>query len=167
MLPLEVPIFSPESAALAIAQHARRLEINRDKSYPEGGLTPTVAELRTTLSLSAANDDSTGSGRTAAAIRVMIRPRGPPPPPLPESGGQRQPDFVYTEAEFAGMVAAIGEFKTSGLMSVERGDGFVFGCLRGRRGEGEEGLEVDVPRNSELVKAAQPFPTVFHRAFVR
>lgn len=67
------------------------------------------------------------------------------------------------------MKSAIGAFTASGNMSLERGDGFVFGCLKeDERGiHGARGLVVDVVKNKELVELARPFPAVFHRAFVR
>lgn len=160
--PLEVPVFSPHSASRAVAQGAARVELNRAGSYPEGGLTPTVADLEALL----VTPSSSSSG---VPVRVMIRPRGPPPPSSQEGGV----DFVYTEAEFDEMKASILAFRNAaGLMRVERGDGFVFGCLRkGEKergeGDGEVALEVDVEGNKELVQLARPFPAVFHRAFVR
>lgn len=159
--PLEVPVFSPHSASRAVAQGAARVELNRAGSYPEGGLTPTVADLEALL----VTPSSSSSG---VPVRIMIRPRGPPPPSSQEGGV----DFVYTAAEFDEMKASILAFRNAaGLMRVDRGDGFVFGCLRkGEKekgeGDGEVALEVDVERNKELVQLARPFPAVFHRAFV-
>ncbi|MBD3583186.1 copper homeostasis protein CutC [Flavobacterium selenitireducens] len=69
-------------------------------------------------------------------IYVMIRPRGG--------------DFLYSDTEFAQMKSAISQFKTWA-------DGFVFGILT-------QGNQVDVKRNSELVKTAGK-PCTFHRAF--
>lgn len=168
MFPLEVPVFSPHSASRAIAQHAARVELNRGGSYPAGGLTPTVADLEALVV----------SGKVNPPIRVMIRPRGAPSLPLgqDQGQGQGQADFLYSEAEFAEMRAAIEEFKASGHMKLERGDGFVFGCLKVQKKaeeeekgmiNGERGLVVDVVKNRELVALAKPFPAVFHRAFVR
>lgn len=160
MFPLEVPVFSPHSASLALAQHASRVELNRDGSYPEGGLTPTIADLQ---SLTTSHKDV--SSPPQAAVRVMIRPRGPPPPQSPPA-----PDFLYSEAEFEEMKKAVGDFKASGCINVERGDGFVFGCLKEGKmgGNGGKGsvVVVDIARNTELVELAKPFPAVFHRAFV-
>jgi copper homeostasis protein len=60
------------------------------------------------------------------------------------------------------MEQSIQEFKSSGLLKAERGDGFVFGALR-NLGAGRAVL--DVERCKRLVLAARPFKTVFHRAF--
>lgn len=154
MFPLEVPVFSPRSASLAIAQHAARVELNRDGSYPEGGLTPTVADLEQLIATYKGT-----SCAAAAPIRIMIRPRGPP------AAAAAGPDFVYSDAEFAEMKAAIRAFRESGLMSLERGDGFVFGCVR-ELSAGAAVVVVDIGRNRELGALARPFPSVFHRAFV-
>lgn len=71
-------------------------------------------------------------------IYVMIRPRGG--------------DFFYSAAEFEQMKHAIGRALAVGM------DGVVFGMLT-RDGH------VDVERNAELAKLAQPLPVTFHRAF--
>jgi copper homeostasis protein len=60
------------------------------------------------------------------------------------------------------MSSAITEFKKTGLLDANRGDGFVLGILKTSPG-GD--LEVDTVRNAELVKLASPFKCVFHRAF--
>jgi copper homeostasis protein len=64
----------------------------------------------------------------------------------------REGDFVYSKEEFAQMSASIQAVRDAGL------DGVVLGILR-RDGR------VDVERTSELVRAAAPLPTTFHRAF--
>lgn len=155
MLPLEVPVFSPPSAAAALLAGAHRLELNRAGSYPQGGLTPSLADLEA-LARGHAPDMA-----PTAPLRIMVRPRGPP-----ADGG---PDFVYSAAELEEMRAAVREFAGSGLMRRERGDGFVFGVLRGEGGEGGGvgRMVVDVERNGELVGLAEGWPCVFHRAFVR
>ncbi|KYK56788.1 hypothetical protein DCS_03794 [Drechmeria coniospora] len=53
----------------------------------------------------------------------MIRPRGPP---LESS----RPDFVYSAQELADMIASIHQFKESGLLCPDDGDGFVFGAVK-------------------------------------
>lgn len=160
---LEVPVFSPHSASLAIAQHAARVELNRDGSYPDGGLTPTLADLKRLVLDNNTGTTSATTGTSVAPIRVMIRPRGPPP----EGQG---PDFLYSDEEFEGMKEAIESFRLLGAMKPERGDGFVFGCLKEKKEKEKEGekrmLVVDVERNRELVELAKPFLAVFHRAFV-
>ncbi|KAI7787766.1 copper homeostasis protein cutc [Diaporthe eres] len=140
-LEVEVPVFSPASAQVALAR-ASRIELNRAGSYPKGGLTPELSDVQ---SLSA----------VPIPLRIMIRPRGPP-----EDG----PDFIYSFSELEEMRRDIQKFKDSGHLRTESGDGFVFGILRARDG-GEGGLLVDVDRNSELVRLASPFKCVFHRAF--
>jgi copper homeostasis protein len=74
----------------------------------------------------------------AVPIFAMIRPRGG--------------DFNYSATEFHQMKLDIGLAKNVGM------DGVVFGILTSQRG-------VDVERNAELVGAAKPLPTTFHRAF--
>lgn len=161
---LEVPVFSPASATAAIQAGAHRLELNRAGSYPQGGLTPDVADLQ---ALSSADVPPESAFSSLPPLRIMIRPRGP-------SAGE--PDFVYSDAEFAEMRASVLKFKDSGLMRLERGDGFVFGILKAHGTEAERHgakaeavvvvVVVDVDRNRELVELAAPWPCVFHRAFV-
>ncbi|KAL1881807.1 hypothetical protein Daus18300_000860 [Diaporthe australafricana] len=141
MAHLEVPVFSPASARVALTK-AGRLELNRAGSYPKGGLTPELSDVQ---SLSA----------VSVPLRIMIRPRGPP---------DEGPDFIYSAAELVEMRRDIQVFKDSEYLRAERGDGFVFGILRAGDGAGG-GLLVDAGRNSELVRLASPFTCVFHRAF--
>jgi copper homeostasis protein len=74
----------------------------------------------------------------AVPIFAMIRARGG--------------DFCYSAAEFHQMKAEIGLAMKAGM------NGVVFGILTRNR-------SVDVERNTELVDAAKPLPTTFHRAF--
>ncbi|KAL2157563.1 hypothetical protein VTH06DRAFT_5941 [Thermothelomyces fergusii] len=158
---LEVPIFGPDDGPLAVSLGASRLELNRAGSYAQGGTTPTVGELSALLASLA----SGRRGRRRPAIRIMIRPRGPPEPePEPEPAQQRDPDrdlqeadvdFVYTAAEQAAMAASVRAFAGSGLLSPRHGDGFVFGALRLRAGGGGDGRrrpELDVQCNGDLVR---------------
>jgi copper homeostasis protein len=69
---------------------------------------------------------------------VMVRPR---------SAG-----FLYSGAEFQTMLRDVELFRSNGV------EGIVFGVLHA------DGT-VDVERNGELVEAAGPIQTVFHRAF--
>ncbi|KAK0626427.1 copper homeostasis CutC domain-containing protein [Immersiella caudata] len=145
---LEVPIFGPDTGALAVVNGARRLELNHAGSYALGGTTPTLPELSFLVaSLSTPQND------IPIPVRIMIRPRGP--------GGPDTQDFLYTPSEIATMRESIIAFKASGLLNPSRGDGFVFGLLR-RRGAR---LEIDVETNRELVETARPYKAVFHRAF--
>ncbi|TLD31651.1 hypothetical protein PspLS_02561 [Pyricularia sp. CBS 133598] len=151
---LEVPVFSPSSAQQVAALGAHRIELNAAGSYGEGGLTPSLAELSELLSSTTA---ASVSHSRRVPVRVMIRPRGPPPAP--------SPDFIYTPQELeAGMRDAIVAFKESNLLDAELGDGFVFGILK-QQASATDKVFVDVERNRELVRLAQPFTCVFHRAF--
>ncbi|ELQ39226.1 hypothetical protein OOU_Y34scaffold00511g16 [Pyricularia oryzae Y34] len=151
---LEVPVFSPSSARQVAALGVNRIELNAAGSYGEGGLTPSLAELSELLSSTAA---APASQSQRVPVRVMIRPRGPPPAP--------SADFIYNPQELkAGMRDAIVAFKESNLMHAELGDGFVFGILKQQASASDE-VVVDVDRNRELVRLAQPYTCVFHRAF--
>ncbi|KAJ9148285.1 hypothetical protein NKR23_g5170 [Pleurostoma richardsiae] len=138
---LEVPAFSVSSAVKAVSNGAGRIELNRQGSYPDGGLTPGMPDLEALTDL-------------PVPVRIMVRPRGPP-----ASGAQ---DFIYIDDEFEDMKYSIAQAVQPGRLRLERGDGFVFGILRQEDG----GLLVaDFERNQELVRLARPFKCVFHRAF--
>jgi copper homeostasis protein len=150
---LEIPIFGPASAAIAVSAGASRLELNASESYSKGGLTPSLEDLSLLQDLE-------------VPIRVMIRPRG-----APSSGVM---DFVYSEKELEAMEQSIREFKISGLMKRERGDGFVFGVLREHNNESaadsamcprSAGVVLATDQCKRLTDASRPFGTVFHRAF--
>lgn len=49
-LELEVPVFSPASAQVALAR-ASRIELNRAGSYPKGGLTPELSDVQSLSAL--------------------------------------------------------------------------------------------------------------------
>lgn len=150
---LEIPIFGPASASLAVSLGTARLELNAAGSYPAGGTTPSLTELSETRAALGAILAPAGN----VPLRVMIRPRGPP--------GDGSPDFLYSGAEFLEMRESILAFKQSGLLDAGRGDGFVLGVLRRAGGGGARQVAVDLERNAELVDLARPFKTVFHRAF--
>jgi copper homeostasis protein len=76
--------------------------------------------------------------RVALPLFAMIRPRAG--------------DFTYSAQELAQMHAEIDTAKQLGM------DGIVLGLLTRDR-------SVDVERTRQLVKAAQPLPVTFHRAF--
>ena len=76
--------------------------------------------------------------RVALPIFAMIRPRAG--------------DFIYSAQELAQMSGEIDTAKQLGM------DGIVLGLLTRDR-------SVDVERTRQLVKAAQPLPVTFHRAF--
>lgn len=138
--PLEIPVFSPASALQAQDLGARRIELNAQGSYRDGGLTPSKEDLEKV------------SSSVRLPNRVMIRPRGPP-----EEGM----DFIYSDAEFEAMEASVKEFRESGYLKESRKDGFVFGVLR----PGPDGADVDIERNKALVQAAGGLGCTFHRAF--
>ncbi|KAI1446918.1 hypothetical protein F5Y02DRAFT_48715 [Annulohypoxylon stygium] len=148
---LEIPVFGAAAALKAVELGASRIELNAKGSYPDGGLTPSLDDLKHVAQLS-------------IPVRIMIRPRGP----LPEKDTR---DFIYSDDEFKQMEADIQRFKESGLLSEERGDGFVFGILKedsplnDHCWVDEERCWVDKDRCSRLVEAARPFKVVFHRAF--
>ncbi|KAM7197997.1 Copper homeostasis CutC domain containing protein [Rhypophila sp. PSN 637] len=154
---LEIPIFGADYARLAVSLGAGRLELNAAGSYGAGGTTPSITELHTLLtSLSSGPEEKD----RVPPIRVMIRPRGPP-----TTTNSEQQDFIYSTLEYYAMMHSIQEFKQSGLLRAERGDGFVFGILKKKDGGGGGGVQVDVERNTNLVGLAWPFACVFHRAF--
>ncbi|KAH6686396.1 copper homeostasis protein cutC [Plectosphaerella plurivora] len=137
--PLEIPVFTAAAALQAQSLGAQRIELNAPGSYPLGGTTPTMADLE---AISAVD----------VPAMIMIRPRGPP---------KDGTDFIYSDKEFDTMKASIEEFVESGYLEAGDGDGFVFGVLR----KGENGVEVDIERNTALVEAAAGHPCTFHRAF--
>ncbi|KAI5865665.1 hypothetical protein GGS23DRAFT_437367 [Durotheca rogersii] len=151
LLGLEVPVFGAISASRAIELGAARVELNASGSYPAGGLTPTIECLE---DVADAN----------VPLRIMIRPRGPPPP---NAAGR---DFVYSAEEIDQMDASIRCFKATGLLKLERGDGFVFGALRedtspSIKPGGRNRCRVDKDACKDLVETARPFKAVFHRAY--
>lgn len=139
---LEVPIFGSAFASAAVSAGASRIELNAQGSYPAGGLTPNIEDLSSIEEL-------------GVPIRIMIRHRGPP------ASGAR--DFMYMDAEVDAMEESILGFKASGLMKVERGDGFVFGAL-GEEGQHNSAI-LNIDQCRRLVNATRPFKAVFHRAF--
>ncbi|KAI0377915.1 hypothetical protein F5Y04DRAFT_167763 [Hypomontagnella monticulosa] len=148
---LEIPVFGGDAASRAVELGASRIELNAAGSYPDGGLTPSLEDLRHVADI-------------AVPLRIMIRPRGPPSDP-------RMHDFIYSDGEFEEMEAAIQRFKDTGLLNEARGDGFVFGILNEESQPANEPSThrrkcwIDKDRCSRLVLAARPFKVVFHRAF--
>ncbi|KAI0166916.1 hypothetical protein GGR52DRAFT_80229 [Hypoxylon sp. FL1284] len=147
---LEIPAFGADAASRAAQLGATRIELNAVGSYPDGGLTPSL-------------DDLKGVASVDVPIRLMIRPRGPLP-------GTQARDFVYSDDEFQQMEASIQKFKETGLLNDERGDGFVFGILEDPSPSDGSDTQprrcwIDKNRCSRLVAATRPFKTVFHRAF--
>ncbi|PHH89444.1 hypothetical protein CDD83_6049 [Cordyceps sp. RAO-2017] len=150
-MPLEVAVFSGQSALEAQLLGAARVELNAPGSYAVGGLTPEVDELADIRA------------RLNIPVHVMIRPRGAAP---------AGPDFVYSAQELAQMILSINEFKAAGVMNPLHGDRFVLGALRlVDDGDGDGGaearqrLDIDETVCRALVETAKPFGCVFHRAF--
>ncbi|KAI0907456.1 hypothetical protein F4823DRAFT_552347 [Ustulina deusta] len=161
-LGLEIPAFGALAALSAVTLGATRIELNALGSYGEGGLTPSLEDLK----------QFTSTSDRRPPLRIMIRPRGPPSVSLsPETSKRSGRDFHYSNEEFDKMEASMKEFKDTGLLDANRGDGFVFGILEeDGYGEGEDRARgercwVDQKRCVRLVRAAQPFKCVFHRAF--
>ncbi|KAI0525380.1 hypothetical protein F5B22DRAFT_336399 [Xylaria bambusicola] len=161
-LGLEIPAFGASAALSAVALGATRIELNALGSYGEGGLTPSPEDLK----------QFTSTADQSPPLRIMIRPRGPPSSSITfEANGVSRRDFLYTDEEFEEMEASIKKFTNMGLLSADRGDGFVFGILKEyENGEGEEcarrlWCQIDTERCARLVQAAQPLKCVFHRAF--
>jgi copper homeostasis protein len=164
----EVAVFSGASGLEAQDLGAKRIELNAPGSYGEGGLTPPVKELISIAS------------QLEIAVRIMIRPRGPPRAAIPQGGEDHQQeqnqdqelqDFVYTDDEIALMLQAIADFKATRVLNPIRGDGFVFGVLKRQTKPStlakypDLKYTIDEERCKMLVDAARPFPCVFHRAF--
>ena len=124
MMVLEVCIDCIESALAAQTGGAHRLEVCN--SLAVGGTTPSHGLVERCLEL------------TELPVMAMIRPH---------DGG-----FVYSDEEFATMLADIRAFQRLGVQGV------VFGALR------EDG-SLDLERCQRLVDAARPLQVTFHRAF--
>jgi copper homeostasis protein len=121
---VEISVEGAERAVAAERGGASRIELCG--ALEIGGVTPGVELMRETRA------------RVSVPIFSMVRPRGG--------------DFVYSDAEFAEMRAAIKAARSLGM------DGVVLGLLR------RDGC-VDVERTAELVRAAAPLAVTFHRAF--
>ncbi|EMF13559.1 uncharacterized protein SEPMUDRAFT_84503, partial [Sphaerulina musiva SO2202] len=137
---LEIACFNPQSAAIAAAAGADRIELCENQAA--GGTTPPKAWLRQ-IKAAAATAAAGGLEKREKKIPifVMIRPRGG--------------DFYYSDAEFEEMKAQIDAFQKE-----EKIDGFVFGLL-----DKTHPQQIDISRTKELVQRAKPLPCTFHRAF--
>ncbi|KAK4169059.1 copper homeostasis CutC domain-containing protein [Cladorrhinum sp. PSN259] len=158
---LEIPIFGPASGPAAAEAGAKQVELNRSGSYSAGGLTPTLSELETLIS------SLPCSVSKRPIIRVMIRPRGAPPQSLNSEKKEEEKlmDFIYSPEEYEEMKDSIRQFVGSGLLSPERGDGFVLGALKYRYSDGTAVPIPDVEKVRELVNEVGGLKVVFHRAF--
>jgi len=121
---VEVCVEGIDGALAAEAAGADRVELCA--SLMEGGLTPSIGTIRETVA------------RSRIPVYPIIRPRGG--------------DFLYSEAEFATMLADVAACRA---LSVK---GVVFGCLTAD-------AAYDEPRMRALVEAAGDMDTTSHRAF--
>jgi copper homeostasis protein len=121
---IEVCVEGIDDALAAEQGGADRVELCA--SLLEGGITPSDGTIRETRA------------RLRIPVHVIVRPRGG--------------DFLYSEAEFATMLADIGRLRETGAA------GAVIGCLN------PDGT-VDEKRTAALAAAAGPLSVTFHRAF--
>lgn len=121
---LEVCCASASFAVAASAAGAHRVELCAN--LVEGGTTPSQGEIETAVE------------HVPVPVMVMIRPRGG--------------DFLYSDLEFAAMMADIAVAKRAGAAGV------VIGLLN------DDGT-IDGGRTRALVDAARPMSVTFHRAF--
>jgi copper homeostasis protein len=127
MSPLcEVCVEGIDGVLAAEAGGADRAELCA--SLREGGLTPGIGTVQA------------AQLRSRLPLHVMVRPRGG--------------DFLYSPAEFAGMLGDVQALRALGVAAA------VFGCLTA---DGD----VDAGRTTRLVEAARPLSVTFHRAFDR
>jgi copper homeostasis protein len=111
---------------LVAAQNAGADRVELCASLLEGGLTPSIGMVEEALR------------RATIPFHVIVRPRGG--------------DFLYSEIEFAAMLADVRALRGLGVAGV------VVGCLT------PEGA-IDEPRMQALVAAARPLSVTCHRAF--
>ena len=121
---IEVCVEGIDGVIAAQAAGADRVELCA--SLVEGGITPSLGTVREALKVA------------TIPFHVIVRPRGG--------------DFLYSEAEFASMVADVAALRELGVAGV------VVGCLTA---DGE----IDEPRMRALVEAAGPLAVTCHRAF--
>jgi copper homeostasis protein len=121
---IEVCVEGIDGLIAAEAAGADRVELCA--SLVEGGITPSMGTVREALKLG------------TIPFHVIVRPRGG--------------DFLYSEAEFASMLADVAALRDLGVAGV------VVGCLTA---DGE----IDEPKMRSLVEAAGPLAVTCHRAF--
>lgn len=121
---IEVCVEGIDGLLAAEAAGADRVELCA--SLLEGGLTPSFGTVREALA------------RTKIPFHVIVRPRGG--------------DFLYSETEFASMVADVEALCDLGVAGV------VVGCL-------DADGAIDEPRMTALVRAAGGINVTCHRAF--
>ncbi|RUZ05274.1 copper homeostasis protein CutC, partial [Mesorhizobium sp. M7A.F.Ca.CA.001.09.1.1] len=124
-LPLiEICVEGIDGLLAAQAVGADRIELCA--SLVEGGITPSLGTIRAAIE------------QANVPFHVMVRPRGG--------------DFLYSETEYASMLADVSALRELGV------PGVVFGCLNA------DGT-MDEARMSELTQAAGPLNVTCHRAF--
>jgi copper homeostasis protein len=111
---------------LVAAQRAGADRVELCASLLEGGLTPSWGMIEAAMR------------RATIPVHVIVRPRGG--------------DFLYTEIEFAAMLADVTALKRLGV------NGVVIGCL-------DADGDIDTARMRELADAARPLSVTCHRAF--
>lgn len=111
---------------LVAAQQAGADRVELCASLIEGGITPSVGTVKEALRLA------------TLPFHVIVRPRGG--------------DFLYSEAEYASMLADVQELRNLGVAGV------VFGCLN------TDGT-IDETRMAELTRCAGSLNVTCHRAF--
>jgi copper homeostasis protein len=121
---IEVCVEGIDGLLAAQAAGADRVELCA--SLLEGGITPSFGTVREALRLA------------RIPFHVIVRPRGG--------------DFLYSEAEFASMLADVAALSELGVAGV------VVGCLTA---DGD----IDEPRMRALVEEAGPLAVTCHRAF--
>lgn len=121
---IEICVEGIDGLLAAQAAGADRVELCA--SLVEGGITPSLGTVGEALK------------RAVIPFHVIVRPRGG--------------DFLYSEAEFASMIADVSALRELGVAGV------VIGCLTA---EGD----IDELRTGALVDAAGPLAVTFHRAF--
>ena len=124
--PFKIEICVEGIDGLVAAQTAGADRVELCASLLEGGLTPSLGVVRQALDVE------------TIPFHVIIRPRGG--------------DFLYSELEFATMIADVKAMRDLGVAGV------VIGCLTpdGR---------IDETRTKTLVEAARPLKVTCHRAF--
>lgn len=151
-IPLEVSVYGTDNGIQASKYGAKRLLLSRKGSQLDGGLTPSVQELRGL------------KGNVFIPINCTIRPRGAPKPGLGE-----QHDHVYSSNEFSQMCDAVRELKNAGVMNPLRGDSFVFACVRRSHDSGSpqdrNKIIINLSYCHRLIEVAKPFGCTFNRAF--
>ena len=120
----EICVEGIDGVMAAEAAGADRVELCA--SLMEGGLTPSMGTIRLAIE------------RARIPVYPIIRPRGG--------------DFLYSDLEFATMLADVAACREMGVRGV------VFGCLT-------PDATYDEPRMLALVDAAGPMDTTSHRAF--